>query len=111
MKLPTLLVRGGLSDVLSEEGAREFLRLCPLCEYVSVTDAAHMVAGDRNDIFGNAVIAFLGASYRSTARRLIRRTSYPIGIRGRQDISMQQNSPPRWFTEAWRFRSTGARSR
>ena len=59
LTLPTLLVRGGLSDVLSEEGAREFLKLCPHSEYVNVTGAAHMVAGDRNDIFGNAVIAFL----------------------------------------------------
>ena len=59
LALPTLLVRGGLSDVLSEEGAQEFLRLCPHAEYVNVTGAAHMVAGDRNDIFGNAVIGFL----------------------------------------------------
>ena len=59
LTLPTLLVRGGLSDVLSEEGAQEFLKLCPHGEYVNVTGAAHMVAGDRNDIFGNAVIAFL----------------------------------------------------
>ena len=59
LSLPTLLVRGGLSDVLSEEGAQSFLELCPHAEYVNVTGAAHMVAGDRNDIFGNAVIAFL----------------------------------------------------
>ena len=59
LTLPTLLVRGGLSDVLSEEGAQEFLKLCPRSEYVNVTGAAHMVAGDRNDIFGNAVIEFL----------------------------------------------------
>ena len=60
LRLPTLLVRGGLSDVLSEEGAQEFLALCPHCEYVNVTNAGHMVAGDRNDIFGSSVIAFLG---------------------------------------------------
>jgi pimeloyl-ACP methyl ester carboxylesterase len=59
LALPTLLVRGGLSDVLSEEGAQAFLKLCPHSEYVNVTGAAHMVAGDRNDIFGNAVIEFL----------------------------------------------------
>ncbi|TAL00296.1 MAG: alpha/beta hydrolase [Rhodospirillaceae bacterium] len=59
LKLPTLLVRGGLSDVLSEEGARRFLEQCPHAEYVSVADAAHMVAGDRNDIFADAVIEFL----------------------------------------------------
>ena len=57
--LPSLLIRGGLSDVLSEEGARSFLKLCPHSEYVNVTDAAHMVTGDRNDIFAHAVIEFL----------------------------------------------------
>ncbi|MES3012781.1 MAG: alpha/beta hydrolase [Pseudomonadota bacterium] len=59
LHLPTLLVRGGLSDVLSEAGAQEFLALCPTAEYVNVTGAGHMVAGDRNDIFANAVIDFL----------------------------------------------------
>ena len=56
---PTLLVRGGLSDVLTEDGVRDFLAQCPHAEYVNVADAAHMVAGDRNDIFANSVIAFL----------------------------------------------------
>ncbi len=60
LSVPTLLVRGGLSDILSEEGAAEFLRLCPASEYVNVAGAAHMVAGDRNDIFAQAVIEFLG---------------------------------------------------
>ncbi|MEC7657718.1 MAG: alpha/beta hydrolase, partial [Pseudomonadota bacterium] len=59
LSLPVLLVRGGLSDVLSEEGAQSFLRQCPHAEYVNVANAAHMVAGDRNDIFANAVIEFL----------------------------------------------------
>jgi non-heme chloroperoxidase len=59
LTLPTLLVRGGLSDVLTEEGAQEFLKLCPHAEYVNVTGAGHMVAGDRNDVFGTSVIAFL----------------------------------------------------
>ncbi len=57
--LPVLLVRGGLSDVLSEEGARDFLDRCPHAEYANVGGAAHMVAGDRNDIFQDAVISFL----------------------------------------------------
>jgi non-heme chloroperoxidase len=59
LTLPTLLVRGGLSDVLSEEGAQRFLAQCPHAEYVNVANAAHMVAGDRNDIFAESVIAFL----------------------------------------------------
>jgi pimeloyl-ACP methyl ester carboxylesterase len=59
LDVPTLLVRGGLSDLLSEEGAQAFLKLCPRAEYVSVSGAAHMVAGDRNDIFVTSVIDFL----------------------------------------------------
>jgi len=59
LRLPTLLVRGGLSNVLSEDGAQSFLAQCPHAEYVSVDNAAHMVAGDRNDIFADAVIEFL----------------------------------------------------
>ncbi len=59
LTLPTLLVRGGLSDILSEQGAESFLRVCPHAEYVNVTGAAHMVAGDRNDVFAAAVIEFL----------------------------------------------------
>ncbi len=59
LKLPTLLVRGGLSDVLSEDGAQSFLKQCPHAEYVNVKNAAHMVAGDRNDIFAGSVVEFL----------------------------------------------------
>ena len=62
ISVPTLLVRGGLSDLLTDEGAQEFLKSCPQAEYTNVTDAAHMVAGDRNDIFTEAVIGFLNNS-------------------------------------------------
>ena len=57
--LPVLLVRGGASDLLAEDGAQAFLALCPRAEYVNVAGAAHMVAGDRNDAFVNAVVEFL----------------------------------------------------
>ena len=56
---PSLLVRGGLSDVLSEEGAQAYLELVPHSEYANVGDAAHMVAGDRNDVFVSSVLSFL----------------------------------------------------
>ena len=62
LELPTLLVRGGLSDVLSEAGAEAFLRMCPHSEYVNITGAGHMVAGDRNDVFGDAVTEFLAST-------------------------------------------------
>jgi pimeloyl-ACP methyl ester carboxylesterase len=59
LTIPTLLVRGRQSDLLSEAGAREFLELVPHAEYVDVAEAGHMVAGDRNDLFNNAVVSFL----------------------------------------------------
>jgi pimeloyl-ACP methyl ester carboxylesterase len=48
-----------MSDVLSEEGAQDFLRVVPHAEYVDVRDAHHMVAGDRNDAFTDSVVDFL----------------------------------------------------
>ena len=59
LTVPTLLVRGKLSDLVSEETAREFLELVPHAEFVDVSDAGHMVAGDRNDRFCDAVVDFL----------------------------------------------------
>jgi non-heme chloroperoxidase len=57
--LPALLVRGRQSDLLSEEGARAFLGLVPHAQFVDVAGAGHMVAGDRNDLFNDAVVRFL----------------------------------------------------
>jgi pimeloyl-ACP methyl ester carboxylesterase len=60
IKCPTLLVRGGSSDLVSEEVAKEFLELVPQAEFVDVSGAGHMVAGDKNDAFADGVLAFLG---------------------------------------------------
>jgi pimeloyl-ACP methyl ester carboxylesterase len=56
---PTLLVRGRTSDLLSEEGAQDFLRRVPHAEYADVAGAGHMVAGDRNEVFNKAILEFL----------------------------------------------------
>jgi pimeloyl-ACP methyl ester carboxylesterase len=56
---PVLLVRGRMSDVVSEEGVRSFLADCPHARFVDVSGAGHMVAGDRNDAFTHAVVDFL----------------------------------------------------
>ena len=45
--------------MLSEEGAQAYLELVPHSEYANVGDAAHMVAGDRNDVFVSSVLSFL----------------------------------------------------
>ncbi|MCB0997830.1 MAG: alpha/beta hydrolase [Acidimicrobiales bacterium] len=60
LRIPVLVVRGRMSDVLSEEAAQEFLTLVPHARYVDVGDAHHMVAGDKNDSFTTAVVEFLG---------------------------------------------------
>ena len=59
VRVPTLLVRGGLSDIVSEQGVREFLKVLPRAEYVDVPNAGHMVAGDQNDLFADNVVSFL----------------------------------------------------
>jgi pimeloyl-ACP methyl ester carboxylesterase len=59
IRVPTLLVRGRVSDLLSEAGARELLELVPHARLADVAGAGHMVAGDRNDAFNDAVVTFL----------------------------------------------------
>lgn len=59
VRVPTLLVRGLLSDVVTEEGVRDFLAKIPGSKLVDVGGASHMVAGDRNDVFSDAVVRFL----------------------------------------------------
>ncbi|PBC35365.1 alpha/beta hydrolase [Rhodococcus sp. ACS1] len=58
-QVPTLLVRGGISDLVSEEHVEHFRRVVPEAEYVNVPGAAHMVAGDSNDVFAASVVEFL----------------------------------------------------
>ena len=63
IKVPTLLIRGGSSDVVSPEGVKDFLELLPTAQFIDVADAGHMVAGDKNDIFTDAVMEFLGRTF------------------------------------------------
>ena len=88
LTIPTLLVRGGLSDVLSEAGAQHFLALCPGSEYVNVSAAAHMVAGERNDDFGGAVVEFLGRRVSGSAGvlRPVRPGRLAVG-QGAEDVN------------------------
>jgi pimeloyl-ACP methyl ester carboxylesterase len=59
LRLPTLLVRGRASDLLSEEGAKAFLEVVPHARFADVHGAGHMVAGDRNEVFNQAILEFL----------------------------------------------------
>jgi pimeloyl-ACP methyl ester carboxylesterase len=59
VRIPTLLISGGLSDLVSDATVDEFMALVPHAEHVRIADATHMVAGDRNDAFTGAILDFL----------------------------------------------------
>jgi pimeloyl-ACP methyl ester carboxylesterase len=59
VRIPTLLISGGLSDLVSNHTVDEFLALVPHARHVRIADATHMVAGDRNDAFTGAILDFL----------------------------------------------------
>ncbi|HEY1541891.1 MAG TPA: alpha/beta hydrolase, partial [Xanthobacteraceae bacterium] len=59
LKIPAMLVRGGASELVQEEHAREFLALVPHARFADVSGARHMVAGDKNDQFSTAILEFL----------------------------------------------------
>jgi pimeloyl-ACP methyl ester carboxylesterase len=59
LQIPILLVRGGSSELVSEDIARAFVAQLPNARYVDVHGAAHMVAGDVNDPFTEQVVTFL----------------------------------------------------
>jgi pimeloyl-ACP methyl ester carboxylesterase len=56
--VPTMLVRGKASDVVSPEGAEHLQQLIPHA-VVREARAGHMVAGDDNDVFVTQVVDFL----------------------------------------------------
>jgi pimeloyl-ACP methyl ester carboxylesterase len=57
--LPLMLVSGAQSDVVDADAIEEFRRQAPQAELVAVSRAGHMVAGDRNDDFSDAIGGFL----------------------------------------------------
>ena len=68
LDLPTLLISGGRSDVVSVDTIDEFRQLVPHAEHVVIDDAHHMVAGDSNDRFTATIIDYLsGRDARLTA--------------------------------------------
>lgn len=65
VRIPTLLVRGAMSDIVSPSGVAELQELIPHAEVVDVAGAGHMVAGDRNDAFNESVIEFIERATRT----------------------------------------------
>ncbi len=61
LTIPGLLIRGAFSELVCDEAAERFLARARTMRSVSVAKARHMVAGDSNDAFLDAVRDFLAA--------------------------------------------------
>lgn len=61
IQVPTLLISGAASDVVSESTIAEFLELVPHARHAIVEKATHMVAGDENSQFTRHVLDFLAS--------------------------------------------------
>jgi pimeloyl-ACP methyl ester carboxylesterase len=59
LEIPILLIRGKLSDVVSDEGVKDFLAKVPNAEFTELADAGHTAAGDDNDAFSEVVVQFV----------------------------------------------------
>jgi len=57
--VPTLLVSGGRSDIVSDGTVKEFLDAVPHATHVQIPHAAHTLAGDDNAAFTAAIEPFL----------------------------------------------------
>lgn len=59
LTIPILLIRGKLSDVVSEEAVTDFLSKVPSAEFAELSGAGHTAAGDDNDAFSDVVVEFV----------------------------------------------------
>jgi pimeloyl-ACP methyl ester carboxylesterase len=69
--VPVLLISGGRSDLVSNDTVAHFLTLVPHATHVRLPDATHMLAGDDNDAFTDAVLAFLRAQFPTQMTSLV----------------------------------------
>jgi pimeloyl-ACP methyl ester carboxylesterase len=57
--VPTLLIRGLRSELVSERSVQALREVIPHATYVDVADAGHMIVGDRNDAFTASLVSYL----------------------------------------------------
>lgn len=63
VEIPTLVLRGEKSDVVDDAGVEAMRALMPDVEVHVIAGAGHMIAGDRNDPFLDAIANFLLANF------------------------------------------------
>jgi len=59
LTMPTLLVRGTLSDVVTDDCVADFKRALPTAEVVDIVGGGHLMKTQRLDVFCDATIDFL----------------------------------------------------
>ena len=59
MGVKSVLRWGEASHWRQVKSFQAFMEMVPHAEYVDVKGAAHMIAGDKNDVFTDAVVSFL----------------------------------------------------
>jgi pimeloyl-ACP methyl ester carboxylesterase len=59
ISIPVLLIRGGRSDIVTDEGVAQLRAMLPQLEVVAIKHADHMVVGDDNRLFAEGLIDFL----------------------------------------------------
>lgn len=59
VKMPTLLIRGSQSELVGDDQVKLFRELVPHAEFIDVQGAGHMVAGDSNGGFNQALREFI----------------------------------------------------
>lgn len=57
--VPTLLIRGELSDVIDDHSVAHLLERIPTATSTTVANSGHMVVGDDNDVFTERLVDFL----------------------------------------------------
>lgn len=85
--VPVLLLSGGRSDLVSRRTIEDFLRLVPHASHVVLPDATHMLAGDDNDGFSDALLTFLRAQFPSSAGSGARPAPPPAGPAARATLA------------------------
>jgi pimeloyl-ACP methyl ester carboxylesterase len=59
VRIPTLLLRGMHSDVVTDVAVADARRSITGLEVINVAEAGHMIAGDKNDAFNDGLLTFL----------------------------------------------------
>jgi pimeloyl-ACP methyl ester carboxylesterase len=67
VRVPTLLIRGSQSDIITDAAVTEFRGHLPQLEVFNVSGASHMVVGDSNDAFNKGIFGFLRRHLRPDA--------------------------------------------